>query len=65
MFETVCIRCGKTRILARKWEEKSDRGAAMIYEQTVCPDNECQKVVDDKFEAMREKKRLIALNKGK
>lgn len=37
----------------------------MMYEQTVCPDNECQKVVDDKFEAMREKKRLIALNKGK
>lgn len=60
MFETVCIRCGKTRILAKKWQEKSDRGPIMFYERTVCPDSDCQKIVDEKFEAMREKKRLLA-----
>ena len=63
MFETVCIRCGKTRILAQKWQEKSERGAVIVHERTVCPDKDCQKIVDDKFEALREKKRLLIANR--
>ena len=65
MFETVCIRCGKTRILFKKWKEKTEKGTDIIHEQTVCPDQECQKLVDEKFAQMREKKLLLIANKGK
>jgi len=57
--ETVCIRCGKTRIFARRWKEKTDRGTVIIHEETVCPDKECQKIVDQKFEEMRKKRELL------
>lgn len=56
MQETVCIRCGKTRIFAKKWSEKTDKGQIIIHELTVCPDVECQKAVDKHFADIREKK---------
>ncbi len=66
MTETVCIRCGKTRIFSRRWEEKTDRkGQVIIHEETVCPDPECQNIVDQHFADMRirrdgsEKKNLV------
>lgn len=57
--ETACIRCGKTRILKRKWKEKTEKGSIIIREESACPDAECQKLVEEKFEQMREKKRLL------
>lgn len=56
MQETVCIRCGKTRIFSKKWSEKTDKGQIIIHEVTVCPDIECQKAVDKHFADIREKK---------
>ncbi|MEK7580757.1 MAG: hypothetical protein AAB512_00595 [Patescibacteria group bacterium] len=57
MSSTPCIRCGKDRVLAKTWKEKAnDRGNVITYETYVCPDSECQKVVDQKFEDMRQKK---------
>jgi hypothetical protein len=56
MQETVCIRCGKTRIFAKKWSEKTDKGQIITHEVTVCPDIECQKAVDKHFADIREKK---------
>ena len=47
----------------QKWQEKSERGAVIVHERTVCPDKDCQKIVDDKFEALREKKRLLIANR--
>lgn len=57
MTSTVCIRCGKQRILFKKWTEKSDRkGPSITYEVYVCPDSDCQRIVDQRFTEMREKR---------
>ena len=40
-----CIQCGKPRIDGKSWEEKS--GVSPItHTQTICPDPDCQKIVD-------------------
>lgn len=40
-----CVRCGKERVDGKTWESKI--GASLIvYTQTLCPDSECQKQVD-------------------
>ena len=54
---TVCIRCGKQRILFKKWTEKSEtNGKITTFETYVCPDSDCQKIVDAKFAEMRERR---------
>lgn len=64
--ESSCIRCGKTRIFYRQWKEQVDgRGAVITHVETVCPDKDCQKLVDADFAARREKKLLLITNKGK
>lgn len=59
MSETVCIRCGKVRVLFNRWEERVARGPVLIREETVCPDQECQKLVDKKFEDLRARKEAL------
>ncbi len=40
-----CVRCGKQRLDGKTWEGKV--GVSPItYTMTVCPDKECQKIVD-------------------
>lgn len=40
-----CIQCGKQRIERKTWQEKI--GTQVItYTSTVCPDADCQKIVD-------------------
>jgi len=40
-----CIECGKQRVDGKTWKGKS--GASLvIYTQTICPDPDCQKIVD-------------------
>jgi len=57
MWSTVCIRCGKQRVFLKKWKEKVDnRGTVITSEIYVCPDKECQKIVDAKFAEMRQKR---------
>ncbi len=64
MSSTPCIRCGKDRVFSKKWTEKVlDRGTPITYELYVCPDSECQKVVDAKFEEMRQRKAFVAAKK--
>ena len=49
-----CIRCGKERIVAKRWEEKV--GISMVtYTITVCPDAECQKIVEDQLQKKKDK----------
>lgn len=56
-FETQCIRCGKTRVFFKKWTEQADgKGAKMTREIYVCPDRECQKIVDEKFDEIRKRR---------
>lgn len=57
--ETVCIRCGKKRVFFRRWKDKAEgRGAIMTHVESVCPDSECQKLVDEKFAEIRDRREL-------
>lgn len=40
-----CIRCGKPRIDGKTWEGKIGV-SSITYTMTVCPDSECQKIVE-------------------
>ncbi len=62
--ESPCIRCGKTRIVEKVWVEKTEKGSPITHSITVCPDPECQKIVDAEFAAKREKK-LEMVNRNK
>ena len=62
---TVCIRCGRDRILFKKWTEKSEtNGKITTNELYVCPDSDYQKVVDAKFAEMREKRMESEIRKS-
>ncbi|MBI4991140.1 hypothetical protein HZB96_03540 [Candidatus Gottesmanbacteria bacterium] len=53
-----CIRCGKERIVAKSWTEYI--GASLVtYTTTVCPDPECQKIVDDQLKKRKDKLETI------
>ncbi len=40
-----CIRCGKERLSGKTWQDKI--GSSVItYTLTVCPDRQCQKILD-------------------
>ena len=57
MQQTTCIRCGKVRIFSRRWKEKVDgKGTMITHEESVCPDPECQKIVDQQFLEMRDRR---------
>ncbi len=44
-FTNPCIRCGKERIESASWKEQV--GLSLItYIMHVCPDSECQKIVE-------------------
>ncbi len=62
---TNCIRCGKPRIFWRKWKDReNNKGSQILHVETVCPDKECQKLVDEKFQEMRDR-RALAENRKK
>lgn len=51
---TICIRCGKMRIESKSWNEYV--GTSLItYTETVCPDEECQKIVDEQLKTRKDK----------
>lgn len=55
----LCSRCGKPAILLKTWDEKitTGQGVSVIkHEQYVCPDNDCQTIV----EAQHAEKRKLA-----
>lgn len=64
MPESPCIRCGKTRIIGKVWTEKNEKGSPITHTETLCPDAECQKIVDADFAAKRERK-LEMTNRNK
>lgn len=62
--ENPCIRCGKTRVVAKVWKEYVGK-SLVTYTETVCPDPACQKIVEEEFAAQREKReRLINRKKS-
>lgn len=58
METTPCIRCGKMRVLKKKWTEKIN-GSLTTYTMSVCPDPDCQKIVEEQIETKNEKLRLV------
>lgn len=59
-----CIRCGKERIVLKEWTEKVGMGGGIItHIETICPDRECQKIIDDGILAQREKRAAIELKR--
>jgi len=42
---SVCIRCGKERIVVSSRKEMVSK-SEVVYTTTVCPDPECQKIVE-------------------
>jgi len=54
--ETPCIRCGKIRVFKRQWKEVLEKGSTITHTETVCPDPECQKIVEAEFARKREKR---------
>ena len=59
LADSVCIRCGKVRVYSRKWTDRENgKGTPVLHEEAVCPDAECQKIVNEKFAAMRERREL-------
>jgi len=55
---TVCIRCGKTRIFLKSWKDRGERGKGTVisHVESRCPDIECQKIVDEKFQEMKDRR---------
>lgn len=61
-----CTRCGKERIVARVWQEKIKTFSGFIVEtrsDNVCPDKECQKLVEKELKAQWEKREKMRQNK--
>lgn len=57
MYISVCTRCGREGILFKKWVDRYEgRGNPITHEIYVCPDAECQKIVDAKFAEIRQRK---------
>ena len=55
---SICIRCGKTRIFLKSWKDRGEngRGPVVTHEESRCPDIECQKIVDEKFQEMKDRR---------
>lgn len=63
-----CTRCGKERIEGKKWKEEVATffgTSTIIHTDTVCPDEECQKIVEEKLEVQKQKSDELKQEKQK
>lgn len=56
-----CIRCGKDRIVAKEWKEKIGN-SVVICTSNVCPDPECQKIVESQLKSKKDRFDAIQAN---
>ncbi len=64
----LCTRCGKERIDSKTWEEEITAffgSTTIVHTETVCPDAECQKIVEEKMDALRQKTEDMRVEKEK
>ena len=52
-----CIRCDKPRVVVKTWTENK-----ITYSDFVCPDKECQKIVDADLKKKRDRLKIIKEN---
>ena len=63
-----CTRCGKERVEGKRYKEEVTTffGTSTIFHvDTVCPDADCQKIVEEKLEAIKQKSDELKLEKQK
>ncbi len=66
-YSSLCIRCGEMRLVSKKWAEKVRTPAGEFevrHTETVCPNKECQELVDDILGERQLKKEEMALRKS-
>ena len=62
-MDNPCIRCGKQRIDGKSWKEKS--GISLVTRtKTICPDSQCQKLLDKAIAERIAKNDLMLKNKA-
>ncbi len=64
----LCTRCGKERIESKSWEEEITAffgSTTITHTEMVCPDAECQKIVEEKMDALRQKTEDMRIEKEK
>jgi hypothetical protein len=64
----VCTRCGKERIESKTWTEEIATffgTSTVVHTDTVCPDPDCQKIVEEKLETQRAKTEELKQEKQK
>jgi hypothetical protein len=58
---SICIECGKQRIVVGTYEEKVGN-SVVVYKETICADPECQKKVEKTLAKELEKRQQSAMN---
>lgn len=61
-----CTRCGQQRIETKTWKgtiQNLTGTTSVTYTESVCPDPDCQKIVDKELAAQKKKRDEIAKNK--
>ena len=62
-----CCRCGKERVVAKKWKEVTGsvygNKQEVIHIETVCPDAECQAIINKDLQKQKKKRDDIAREK--
>lgn len=57
-----CIRCGKQRIFVKTWKQKIGYSVITTTE-TTCPDDDCQKMVDQSNKKLKDRFEASALRR--
>ena len=63
-----CTRCGKERVEGKTYEEEITTffgTSTIVHTDTVCPDPECQKIVEEKLEIQKQKSDELKQEKQK
>ena len=62
-----CTRCGKERVMSKEWVEKIPTFSGGFVEVTraenICPDPECQEIVQKDLDVQKEKRDKLKLDR--
>jgi len=58
-YSSLCVRCGKERVFSKRWKEKVKTFTGFVevtHVEMLCPDGECQMLVDGIMAGKKEKR---------
>lgn len=68
-YSNPCTRCGKQRVVSRTWKEVIETVSGVVITQinqdTICPDRECQKIVNKELKVQKDKRDKARSDKEK